>query len=412
MLNFGKKSKNISSRIIVNQSNVVDTLGGVIDSDKEYFIDGMIDMGSTQITVPASGISLAGLNFDVSGLYSTEDNYTMFISPVGGSGNFLGRDYEIRVSGTNSKVYDLKDATGNNAFEFARVNYIDCTSLGVIEDYRQGLENGTGRFGSSPSLTLEGSWGGGYRISTSIVRGMSNLTNEPLFKKGASFVMQSRFLTDMNVDLGSLQPLFDFEPLNFPNPGTLQVKLAEVTRGGSYDAEDTNITPNIKSGDLSCYWKGNNGLENTYVGGTQNLTVPAVTTINTVNVFERVNGTFLGTGLQHFTSRANGDIEHEGVTPREFEITGNLTVEGGPNDVLSIRFNKYDAKTASFTPLDYTIQTRPVNSLIGARDVAFFSIDIGAVLDQGDYIFLEIRNETDTTNVTLEAGGYFRVQER
>jgi len=50
--------------------------------------------------------------------------------------------------------------------------------------------------------------------------------------------------------------------------------------------------------------------------------------------------------------------------------------------------------------------------LIGARDVGFWTFNIGCVLDQNDYIFMEVKNETDTTDVTLELGSYFRVQER
>ncbi len=172
-------SNDVQNRIIVTQANVTTTLGGTINSTKEYFIDGQIDMGTTQITVPATGMTLTGYNFDLSALYSSENNYTMFVSPVGGSGNILGRDYEIRVTGTSSKVYDITDTNGFNAFEFARVNYTDCTSLGEITNYRQGLENGTGRFGGSPSLTLSGTWFGGYRIVTSILRTMSDITTEP-----------------------------------------------------------------------------------------------------------------------------------------------------------------------------------------------------------------------------------------
>ena len=108
----------LSNRIVVNQSNVSSTLGGVIDSSKEYFLDGQINMGTIQVTVPTTGINIAGYNFDVSGLYSTEDNYTMFISDVMGSGNFIAKDYSVSVNGTNSKVYNLNDATGFNAFEF------------------------------------------------------------------------------------------------------------------------------------------------------------------------------------------------------------------------------------------------------------------------------------------------------
>ena len=138
----------LSSRVIVNQSNVATTLGGVIDSTKNYFIDGIIDLGTTQITVPTTGITISGYSFDLSALTSSEDNYTMFISEsiAIGSGNVLGSDYYVSVTGANSKVYELYDATGFNAFEFTRINYIDCTSLGDIYDYRQGLESGTGRF--------------------------------------------------------------------------------------------------------------------------------------------------------------------------------------------------------------------------------------------------------------------------
>ena len=202
----------LSNEIIVNQSNFATTLGGTIDSTKDYFLDGFIDTGATSIVVPSTGLSLRGYNFELSGLYSTEDNYTMFVSesiPIG-SGNFIGQDYDISVSGTNSKVYELYDSTGFNAFEFSRINYSNCTSLGDIYDYRQGLESGTGRFGGSPSLTLHGVWLGGYRISTSIIRGMSDTTTEPIFKAGTLFQMNSRFLTDINVDLGTLQPFCDF----------------------------------------------------------------------------------------------------------------------------------------------------------------------------------------------------------
>ena len=118
------KSINYAEEIVVTQENAVTTLGGVIDSSKVYFIDGIIDMGTTSITVPATGMTLKGHSFDISGLISSADNYTMFVSAsIGGdgngSGNLLGNDYYIEVSGANSKVYELYDDTGFNAFEFS-----------------------------------------------------------------------------------------------------------------------------------------------------------------------------------------------------------------------------------------------------------------------------------------------------
>lgn len=400
--------------VICNQSNKDTTLGGVIDSTKEYFLDGIIDMGTTQITVPVTGITIRGYSFDLSGLTSSEDNYTMFVSetPAIGSGNFLGFDYFVEVSGNNSMVYELYDSSGFNAFELQRVNYINCTSLGGIHNYRQGLETGTGRFGGSPSITLHGTWLGGYRITTSIVRSMDDTTTEPLFKAGTNFIMNSRFLTDINCDLGTLQPLFDFAPQNFANPSTLQVIGAEITRDGVYNADDSNITPNINRTDLETYWKRNNGLPNTYVGGSIFITSEELTSVNAGSTWYTLEGIFAGNGLQHFSASADGKLEHLGNSPREFEVTASLVLESQANNELSVRFRKWDSSSNAFINLDYTTQTRQVNSLVGGRDVAIFTIINGMILDKGDYIQLQVRNNNGNKDVTAETGSFYRLQER
>ena len=404
----------LANRIIVTQDNIATTLGGVIDSTKEYFLDGIIDLGTTQITVPITGMTLKGFSFDVSGLTSSEDNYTMFVSEtiLIGSGNVLGSDYLIDVSGANSKVYELYDATGFNAFEFQRVNYNNCTSLGDIYDYRQGLESGTGRFGGSPSLTLHGLWLGGYRITTSIVRSMSDLTTEPLFKAGTLFQMNSRFLTDMNVDLGDLQSLFDFAPLNFPNASTLQLKGCEITRGGIYVSNDTNITPNINRTDTSCYWKNNNGILNTFVGGTISVISEELTVIGAGSTYYDLEGVFLGNGLQHFSASADGKLTHLGTTPTEYEVTSSLILESRRNDELTVRFRKWDNSAGVFINLDYTEQTRQVLSLQGGRDVANFTLVVGSSLDENDFLQLQVKNNSGNQNVTAEVSSFYRVQER
>ena len=215
-----------------------------IDSTVEYFIDGIVDMGSTSIEVPATGINLTGRNFDVSKLISSENNYTMFTSPGGGSGNVLGKDYAIEVTGTNSKVYDLTSATGNDAFEFARINYNNCASLGEIDGYRQGLESGTGRFGGTPNLIMSGAWAGGYFIDNSIVRNLVD-GSYALFEEGTSFTMQSRFRSNQNIDLNTTVAFLDFSASNFPNPSTLQLNECIIVRNGAADASDATITPNI-----------------------------------------------------------------------------------------------------------------------------------------------------------------------
>ena len=388
-------------------------LTGVLDSTKEYFLDGIIDFTGTglSIEVPQGGLNLRGYNFDISGLKCDDDNYTLFTSPVGGCGNVLGADYLVDVNGINSQAYSLTSATGNEAFEFSRINYNNCTSLGTLTNFRQGLEDGTGRFGGSPSLTLAGTWLGGYRITTSIVRQLSAGMTEPMFKAGAGFTMASRFLSDINVDLPASAALFDFAPANFVNPSTVQMIGAIVTRNGVFNATDSNITPNMNPGDLSSSWKENNGMPNTFEGGSIGVTTELATTIAGVGSFVDLNAALWTTSdLQHFDNPADGQLRHLGNAPREFKAKSSLTLDSSSNNVITVRVLKWDDSASSFsTVLD---QTRQVNALVGGRDVAFFNIDINTTLDQNDYIKLQVANQSATNDITAETDSYLVIEER
>ena len=385
---------------------------GTIDSTKEYFIDGVIDMTGVTVEVPAGGINISGYNFDLSQLVCADNNYTMFQSAVGGSGNFLAKDVAMECSGTGSQVFDLTSLNGFQAFEYTRVNFNNCTSLGEITNYRQGFESGTGRFGGTPTLTLSGTWLGGYFIDSSIVRSLDAGMTTPLYSAGAGFTMNSRFRSNQNIDLPASAAFIDFAASNFPNPGTVQLTSMEVTRNGVYNADDSNLTPNIAKGDLASYWKSNNGLPNTFVGGTSNVSVEATTTVSAVDTWYTLAGTFLGTGLEHFSASTDGKLTHLGNSPREFEITADLSLESNANNVLSVRFNKWDDSASAFTPLDYTIRARQVNSLVGGRDVVYFTLIFGGILDQNDYLQLQVQNNSGTANITMETSSFFRVQER
>ena len=402
----------LDNRIIVNQDNIADTIGGVIDSTKEYFLDGIIDLGTTQITVPTTGITIKGYSFDVSGLISSEDNYTMFVSEsiAIGSGNLLGSDYFVSVTGAASKVYELYDATGFNAFEFTRINYIDCTDLGDIYDYRQGLESGTGRFGGSPSLTLHGLWRGGYRITTSIVRSLAGTMTKPLFKEGTLFQMNSRFLSDINCDLPTLAALLDFQDINFPNPSTLQLKGCEITRNGVFDSEDGNITPNILQSDLASSWGGNNGLPNTYEGGRLYVSSESATVVAAGSTWYTLNATWTSNRLEHFDSPSSGQLRHLGNSPREFRCVVNFVMESLSNNVLGLRLRKWDDSTSSFS--EFTEVRRQVNNLSGARDVAVFNFVFNVNLDQNDYVYFQVRNNNGNNNITLELDSDWFLEER
>lgn len=397
----------LSNRVVVTQAS---DLSGALDSTKEYFIDGIVNMGAQSIEVPLNGLNLTGYNFDVSQLVSSVAAYKMFTSPAGGSGNLLGKDYGLDVSGAGSQVYDLTSSTGLDAFEFARINYNNCSSLGTISGYRQGLEVGTGRFGGQPELTLAGTWLGGYFIDTSIVRSLTD-GSYSLFKAGAGFSMSSRFRSNMNIDLPASASFFDFASSNFVNPSTLQVTGVIVTRDGAFDATDSNITPNITESALISDWSNNNGMPNTFEGGSIGVTTESVTTITTPSVFVDIAAAvWTSADLQHFDNPSQGQLRHLGNTPREYKVIADFLLDSSSGDDLTLRVVKWDDSASSFvTVLD---QTREVNNFQGGRDLAFFNININTDLDSNDYIKLQVANVSATNNVTAETDSYYIIEAR
>jgi len=183
-----------------------------------------------------------------------------------------------------------------------------------------------------------------------------------------------------------------------------------VSRDGVIDSTDSNTTPNISNSDIAADWDNNQGLTNTFVGGKAQVSTQAATVISSASTFYNINGTFTTENLQHFDSPSQGQLRHLGKDPIEFNVLADFNVESTANDVISIRIVKYDSSLATFT--NFTPQLRQVNSFVGGRDVAFFTISGSITLEQNDYIKFQVANETGTSNVTLEDNSFYTVQER
>lgn len=397
-----------TSVITVNQDNVQETLGGTIDSSRLYKIEGVVDVSSVEVTVPIGGISLAGNGFNVSGLVSLSPNHTIFKSEVGGCGDILGQDYFIICQGAGSKVYDLENSDGLGAFEIARVNYINCVSSGVLKGFRQGLETGTGRFGGTPTLTLDGSWIGGYLISTSVAGNLDAGMNVPLFKAGATFLMNSRFKCNMNINLPPLASFSDFSPINFLNPNTMLLQGMRVTREGVIDADGTNINTGLNETDTVCNWKDNVGIPNTYKGGRLNLDTEVLTPITSTVTSFPLLGTYSADNLVHFSQVSNGRLKFLSDSTREYRLTYDYVIESNSNNDLTLLV-KVD-KAGGGTEI-VAQQTRTVNNLTGGRDVAFFNSSAPVNLKTGDEVYVEIVN-LNGNDVTAEIDSFYWLEER
>jgi len=390
----------ISSQKIVKQAS---DLSGTLDSTITYFIDGIIDMGSQTIEVPASGLSLSGATFDVSQLISSAGAYTMFTSPVGGSGNLVLKDLAVSTSGAGSSVFGLTDTNGLSAIEIKVVNFNDCTSLGYLDGYRQGLESGTGRFGGTPELEFRNTWIGGYRTETTIARAMNNFTS--LFKAGAGFTFDGRVILGMNCDLPTSGAFCDFAPANINNDESLQIANARITRNGVLNSSDTTKHPNIDHTNVKSLWSNNTGMPNTTKYIKSSITAEVTTTISVVDTYYPLLGTFNVDTSSHLSMPSNGEFELLSGNG-SYQIVGDFVIEGGANDVLDMRVTKSTDGGITY-PEEITHISRQVNSLVGGRDVAFFPLNLIATLKEGDRVRLEIENKSGTANVTAEIDSYF-----
>lgn len=399
----------LSKRVIVTTSNFSTTLGATVDSTIQYFLDGVVDCVGGSIEVPSGGINIAGFNPEISKLIDSTASFTMFTSPVGGSGNVVIDNVGMEVTGVTSQVYDLVGDTGLEVIELTRVNYNNCTSLGEIDTFRQGLESITGYFGGTPELTLTGTWVGGYFIDVSLVRNLTNAAFS-LYKAGTAFSMASRFRSNQNCDLPALASYLDFAPANFTNPNTLQLTNMILTRNGVSDASDSNYTPNITKSDLASSWANNTGLPNTFVGGSNRVTTEVETTIVSTGVFVDLAGTYTASGLEHFDSPANGQLRHLADSPREFKVAIFGIIDGGSNDEVELKIVVWDDSASVF--VDYKSVVRVINNLQGGRDVAYFNFTDNITLDTDDYVKIMVANISDTSNVTAELDTEFTIEKR
>jgi len=382
-------------------------------SDVVYFIDGVIDFTGTgySITVPVDGLTIEGHGVNISRLKCSDNNYDLFVSPPGGSGDLFTSKLTVEVTGANSRVLALTDSDGFHAVECERINYQSCTSLGYLDGYRQALEINTGRFGGTPELELIGNWIGGYRISTSILRAISDIT--ALFKAGTGFVFNGRFITDINADMPTNGALFDFSELNVANNESLIIDGAFVTRNGVLNASDTSLYPNIDHKSNKSNWGNNTGMPNTkkYIKGV--CTVEAVTALSgqVVGTYLPLAGTLTVSADEQvqFSSPQNGWFRLE-TGNGLYGFGGTVQVKGTAGDLVDVRVTKSIDDGVSFSIVINHIQ-HEIPNFSGPNDFATYSINFNSELKDGDIVRLEVENNTAARDVTMLSDSFFIVTE-
>jgi len=377
-------------------------LCGELESDKVYIIDGTIDMGDKQITVPQGGLVIYGLDLAVSGLTTSENNHTLFIDDGVFSGDLFLRDMFVTVSGTSSQVFDLDNAENGSAVECTMFNFVGCTSLGTLSNYRQGLWDDFALVACADGLTMDGTWSGGFAILTTIVVEAGTPFTGTILKAGGSLVVNGSIRSDMNaLQIDDSGAISDLAPANVANDN-------EFRMNGVRCNPNATPFPNMPASNVKAKFSNCVGFRNTYVGGQYEITTEAATNINTISVPEKVAGTTTYTDMNHFSNTTDNAFVSDGSNQIGTQMQLHLSFTGPNNDEILIIARHWVDSMSAYVDLS---TTGPVTMGIASRPVPV-SLQAFCDFDQNDRFEVWVQNNTSTGNITAKEGGIASITER
>ena len=87
-----------------------------------------------------------------------------------------------------------------------------------------------------------------------------------------------------------------------------------------------------------------------------------------------------------------------------------MSIDGSQGDDITIAVVIYRDSTGLFE--NAYEKTRVINQSPGSRDIAYFTISTNVILNQNDYIKLQVANASGNGNVTAELDSYFYAEAR
>lgn len=377
--------------------------GGLItlDSNVIYHIDGIVDIGANSLVIPTTGAQISAPNGarDVAILSSSQTSYSMFVSPSGSySGNVVFGDFSITVDGASSKVFDLDNDGNGNALDIVNLNFLNCTSLGDLSSYRQLLFSNIGFISISDGLTFNGSWSGGIAAVTSIA---VNFPAATLFKEGISLSFGGSLRSDMNfINVDSASIFMDFQESNILSDEGL------ILSGFRTISDDA--MPNLVGSNVKVRYSGCVGIRNTYVGGEYTISTSATTTISAVDTLVKMEGTTTYTDMQWFSNTTDNAFVYDSLQEIEVEVVGSLSFTGASNKTIGLQVRIWDDSSSAYA----NIGPRFVATIGAGGRAENLSFIARTVINQEDRIEIWVENQTDTTNITSELGGFVGISQR
>ncbi|MFV8364828.1 hypothetical protein [Flavobacterium sp. XS1P27] len=262
---FGTRVKSIYSNatykeklfevVVRSKSDIVNR---VLDSSTTYIIDGKLVLTAGEfIEIPATGLTMVGYGFNVSGISKNVAGQSIFSSPPAvGSGDFITRDI-VYNSGAGI-VFNLTNVAGNNAIEMNDVNFENCASLGKLSGYRQFTGTTNGFYGCLDGIQLSGNWSG-FKLTNSNVLAFGG--SGTFIKKENNTLFSNRMYLDLNLSFNSGGKLCDFDETNFASDELFQINNTLLRIGGVTNESNTaSAIPNITANNPRCRWTNSLGI--------------------------------------------------------------------------------------------------------------------------------------------------------
>lgn len=397
------------TRVVVKEAS---ELAGDLSSSVTYVIDGIIDMGTTQIKVPETGLNIDGENFDNSQLFSTEDNYTMFVKEDAGAyaGYLRFKNLGLHVEGTNSQLLDLDNNENSNSIEFSACNIGKAlftnpmTSIGEVSNYRLvRFSNDCGFLNVQDGLTLSGTMSGGLTCTDSIALNLPAMT---LFKEGTALVINGDCGSNMNFNfVNSAAEYCNFQESDITNDGSFALTGFRTT------ADDA--IPNIAGDSTKAIYRFCQGIVDTYVGGKITFTTEAVTTIPAVDTPTKAAGTTTASNLSSFDMPQNGRLRYISTIKRQLVLEADFGMLGGNGDNINIIIKHFDSADTLISDID--------TSFVATMDGGLTSDDVQSLrakgytsqaVEENDYFEVWVQNVTDASNCTAALNSKLFISER
>lgn len=394
-----------SSKIVTQASD----LSGTLDSTIAYFIDGVIAMGSQTITVPSGGLTIHGLGPNISCLSTSQTAYTMFIDG-GTAGPVHLEGLEIKCTGATSKIFDLNNSGGGGTFAMIDCDLTNAVEVGYIDAYGDMNIEDCEWTGCSNGMTLYGTWSGGVRIENLEVEnfGASGTVflGDSSLVAGVTLVIGSRFISNATMTLPSGAVGYNFSAANFTNDGAYELL------NGEYKGSSTTVTATTARTSVKSNWRGNIGLENTYVGSRWQIASgdEAATTCSVSDTYYKVAGTTTYADEQWFSNTTDNAFVYDSSNTIEAIIQGNLAVTAGNNETVQFVVRHYDASAAAYGANLY--ETSTLLMVASGTDPQHTNVLAFAELDAGDRIELWVKNVAHTTAVTVKDYSVLAISQR